>query len=148
MLSVEGYAAEYGVGAGTVRQWIRKGKIRSAIKAGKEWIIPELTELPARGYQSASYMYYDRLDNCPEEYSYLHDYSTVIINQNCEDKGKFDVILAAAKTKPKYLTFDTKEREKFELFLISHSKIHYVDGSTDGLNIAIFTKNYTNSDLL
>lgn len=148
MLSVEEYAAEYNVGAGTVRQWIRRGKIRSAIKVGKEWVIPELTELPERGYQSASYMYYEKLDNCPDEYSYLENYSTVIINQNRKDRTMFDVILAAARTKPKTLTMDTKEREKLELFLISHPKVHYIDGPSDGLNIAISTKDYINKDLI
>ena len=48
LLTVEEYGERYGVGPGTVRQWIRRGKIRSAMKAGKEWRIPELVEMKQR----------------------------------------------------------------------------------------------------
>ena len=51
LLSVEEYAAVYNVSVTTVRQWIRRGKIRSAIKNGCEWSIPELAAVSGRGYQ-------------------------------------------------------------------------------------------------
>ena len=62
-LTVEEYANMYGVGVGTVRQWIRRGKIRNAKKRGREWLIPELTELPGRGYQSGVYEWYEYLED-------------------------------------------------------------------------------------
>lgn len=43
LLTVEQYAEQYGVEFVTVRQWIRRGKIRTATKYGKEWRIPILT---------------------------------------------------------------------------------------------------------
>lgn len=55
LLTVEQYAEQYGVESVTVRQWIRRGKIRTATKYGKEWRIPILTEPPTRGYSPASY---------------------------------------------------------------------------------------------
>lgn len=143
-LSVEQYASEYGVGTGTVRQWIRRGKIRSAVKVGQTWIIPELTELPARGFQSATYFYNGNLENCPDEFNYLQGYTTVLINQNRDDKTLFDICLAARNVEPYSFSLETKEREKLELFLISNPQVHYVDGPTDGMNIAISTKAYVN----
>jgi len=140
-LTVEEYAAEYDVGTGTVRQWIRRGKIRTAKKTGKEWVIPEMTELPQRGYQSATYFYNGQLSNRPEEFSFLDGKTVVIINQNDDEPGKFDVIITAGgKVTPVMLTLDTKEREKLELFLIAHPDVHYVEGPTDGLNVSISSK--------
>ena len=147
-LSVEEYAAEYDVGAGTVRQWIRRGKIRTAIKVGKEWIIPELTELPGRGYQSASYMYNGTLSDLPEEYEFLKGYTVVMINQDREDRQKFKVTIAAGGKAPVERMMDAKEREKLELFLISHPDVHYIEGPTDGLNVQISSKDYVNDWIL
>lgn len=146
-LSVNQYAEEYGVSLVTVRQWIRRGKLRSAIKVGNTWVIPELTDLPGRGYQSASYAYNGRLSDVPEEYEFLQGYTCVIINQDMADKQMFEVILAAGNKEPKHMTLDTKEREKLELYLISNPEIHYIDGPSDGLNIAISSKTHVNEDL-
>lgn len=143
-LSVEEYASEYGVGAGTVRQWIRRGKIRTAIKSGKEWIIPELTELPGRGYQSGSYMYNGNLTDLPKEYEFLNGYTVIMINQNPNDRMKYDVTLAANNKALVSRVLDTKEREKLELFLISHPDVHYIEGPMDGLNVQISTKDFKN----
>ena len=143
-LSVEEYASEYGVGAGTVRQWIRRGKIRTAIKNGKEWTIPELTELPGRGYQSATYFYNGNLPDLPEEYEFLNGYTGVVINQDRNDRTKFTVMVATPGKAPVRKVLDTKEREKLELFLISHPNVHYIEGSMDGLNVQISTKDFKN----
>lgn len=147
-LTVEEYAAEYEVGAGTVRQWIRRGKIRTAIKVGKEWIIPELTELPGRGYQSASYMYNGALSDLPEEYEFLNGYTVVMINQDREDRQKFKVTVGAGGKRPVDRVMDAKEREKLELFLISRPDVHYVEGPMDGLNVQISSKDYVNDWIL
>ena len=143
-LSVEEYASEYGVGAGTVRQWIRRGKIRTAIKSGKEWIIPELTELPSRGYQSGSYMYNGNLSDLPEEYEFLNGYTVIMINQDPNDRNKYDVTLAANNKAMVSRALGTKEREKLELFLISHPEVHYIEGPMDGLNVMVSTKSFKN----
>ncbi len=55
LLTVEQYAQSYGVTTTAVRQWIRRGKIRSAIKEGSEWRIPELAEVTERGYKHATF---------------------------------------------------------------------------------------------
>ena len=138
-LTVDEYAAEYDVGAGTVRQWIRRGKIRTAKKTGKEWVIPELTELPKRGYQPATYFYNGHLDNLPDEYFFLEGYTAVIINPSRTQTGMYDVIIAAGGKNggSEMRTLDTKEREKLELFLIGHPDVHYIEGPTDGLNVSI-----------
>ena len=50
-----------------VRQWIRRGKLRSAVKAGSEWRIPELSEIIGRGYRRGTFHWDDKLSDVPEE---------------------------------------------------------------------------------
>ena len=42
-------------------------------------VIPELTELPGRGYQSGVYEWFEYLEDLPEEYEFLRNYTVVII---------------------------------------------------------------------
>lgn len=135
--TVDQYAKFYDVGQGTVRQWIRRGKIRTAYKEGNEWKIPELSPPPSRGYESAQYKWLYGLDNLPEEYAFLADYVIATLYQDIKDKTKYHVLLVSketftsdspgdvAKTKNKELLLDAKEREKLELFMISHPQIKY-----------------------
>ena len=118
LLTVEEYAKIYGVTVGTVRQWIRRGKIRTAIKAGSEWRIPELTELHGRGYTEGRYFCEENLDNIPEEYSFLVSCCHVVIKQaGCDT---FNVICDYRDSEEeRCIKMSTKEREKFELFLIT-----------------------------
>ena len=75
MLTVDEYAKLYDVEPVTVRQWIRRGKIREAEKAGKEWRISELTDVPRRArYEPATYKWISRLKDVPDEFSFLSDY--------------------------------------------------------------------------
>ena len=116
---MEKYASEYGVTTTTVRQWIRRGKIRSAVKMGSEWRIPELAEIRERGYQSAQYSWDDFLLDLPQEYEFLNEYRKVYLSQNKERKDLYDVQLIG-KGEMKNLQMNQQEREKFELVLISN----------------------------
>jgi len=136
-LSVEKYAEAYDVSVGTVRQWIRRGKIRTAIKTGNEWRIPEMTDISGRGYQSAVYMWYTRLNDLPPEYSFLNDYSTVLINQNGSNKSQFYVTFAATGVEEKTEIYESKDREKLELLLIAHPSVVNIGLPEDGLNVSI-----------
>ncbi len=131
LLTVEQYAQAYGVTTTTVRQWIRRGKIRTAIKQGSEWRIPELAEIMDRGYTSASYERLEYLTDLPGEYAFFNEYDHVSISQNSEHKElfdlcfskKFDVMEVPEEEWPNYwkeIQMDKKEREKFELYLISN----------------------------
>lgn len=134
--TVEQYAKYYEVEEGTVRQWIRRGKIRNAYKEGSEWRIPELTPPPSRGYEGAQYKWFAGIDNLPEEFEFLKDYVLATFVQDHKYKNQFHVSLvsrdvyyshdtANAKSKNLELTLGSKEREKLELFMISHPQIRY-----------------------
>ena len=127
LLTVEQYAQAYEVTTTTVRQWIRRGKLRSAVKQGSEWRIPELAEVRDRGYQCVRYARAEFLSDVPEEYSFINDYDFIHIEQNKENKNLFTLSFDIRsddsdeiKKHHKEMQVDTKEREKFELFLISN----------------------------
>lgn len=140
MLSVEEYANEFGVGAGTVRQWIRRGKIRNARKVGNEWVIPELTELPGRGYKPAYFLATEKPKNIPEEYGFLGEYPRVLIFQDTEDKNLYNVIAMAQGKKSLEVQMNLTERERFELYLIANPDFIFVEGPKDGLNLKMSSK--------
>lgn len=135
MLTVEEYAEIYGIEVGTVRQWIRRGKIRTAVKSGKEWRIPELTDFPKRGYVSAHYRWKDELIDLPDEYKYLNNYRSASIRQDEDDKSLYYVVFhKEGEFEPdKILECDTKDREKIELYFISNPQIEYCQQFTEGL---------------
>ena len=121
MLSVEEYAAVYNVSVTTVRQWIRRGKIRSAIKNGREWSIPELAEVSGRGYQSGSYFWSCQLNNLPEDFAFLAEARGVSIYQDEKNKDTYNITvwphMFGDGTK---IHMSTADKEKLELMLISH----------------------------
>ena len=122
MLTVEQYAQANEVTTTAVRQWIRRGKIRTAVKQGSEWSIPALAEVRDRGYQFAQYHWDEYLTGFPEEYGFINDYRLVTISQNEENKDMFDLhfIIKDENVKDKNIQMDKKEKEKFELLLISN----------------------------
>lgn len=90
MLSVSEYAAMNGVEPVTVRQWIRRAKIRSAVKYGREWLIPELAEIPkAKGYSPCHYYWKSSLSDLPAKFAFMNEFKSAFIDQDEDDKEKF-----------------------------------------------------------
>lgn len=128
LLTVDEYARLYDVEQGTVRQWIRRGKIRTARKYGKEWRIPELTELPGRGYRMGQFQWEDNLPDLPEEYAFLNEYTMVTLSQDDVVKTLYRAYFNG-KGNSKSVVYTAQEREKLELLLISHPLIRYSSDS-------------------
>ena len=89
ILTVEEYAESIGVKSGTVRQWIRRAKIRSAFKQGQEWRIPELSRPVKRGYFHTRYVWTVKLTDVPKGYEYLSKPSGVSIYQDTYRQFRF-----------------------------------------------------------
>lgn len=96
LLTVSEYAQIYGVEPVTVRQWIRRAKLRSAVKAGKEWRIPELAEVSKeRGYRPCLYSWSKPLTDLPEKYDFLSEFKKARFWQDEESNDFFCVELYA-----------------------------------------------------
>lgn len=133
LLTVEDFAVLHDVSVGAVRQWIRRGKIRNALKYAKEWRIPELTDTPSRGYSLAVYEWFEELIGLPEEFNFLNDYNRITIKQNEEDKSTYFVALyiKSSSFPDKVIQYSLKDKERLELFCISNPQIHNIPDLTD-----------------
>lgn len=124
LLTVEEYAERYGVKVVTVRQWIRRGKIRSAIKYGGEWRIPELAPAPniERGYVTAYYDWEEKLEDVPEDFAFINEYRWVRIMHTT---GKeYELYLSNYYEKKDHsMIINEAEKEKLELYLIANAKV-------------------------
>lgn len=119
LLPASEYAKLHGVSDTTVRQWIRRGKLRIASKYGNTWRIPEFAE-PNKGQYCNVLIGWDTvLTELLPEYEFLNDYDEVQIQQI--SKEEYKVWIANNKTR-KYVIkrMDRKERERFELMLIAN----------------------------
>lgn len=119
-MTVSEFAKLYNVTDITVRQWIRRGKIRSAKKQGRDWIIPDIADKPKRGFQDVTYMWKELTSEIEDKYPFLKEYNNMFIFQNKEDKGLYDVILSNYKTRIREkIQISNIKREQLELELIS-----------------------------
>jgi len=121
LLTVEEYADLYDVTVGTVRQWIRRGKLRCAKKVGNEWRISELSEVTGRGYRHACYETEMPMEKAPDEFPYLQGAKGIFIDQNQKEKNKYRVVAVQENGNREELILETQDREKLELYLISSS---------------------------
>ena len=145
MLSVNDYSALYGVEAVTVRQWIRRGKLRTAYKNEKEWLIPFLCELPkSKRYAPVCYTFKNDEIVFPAGFEFLKAYDYILISATEESLSLFH--LEAYKNVSNDEVFNRmvkeniskeeamrlyerkeiitkKEKELLELFCIQHKDI-------------------------
>ncbi len=121
-MTVAEYAKLYDVTEITVRQWIRRGKIRTAKKQGRDWMIPDITDKPRRGYESVSYYWKELSPKIIEKFPFLEGYNNLFIFQDKEDKGLYNVILQSNEQSEK-IKISNNRREKLELELISSGQV-------------------------
>lgn len=116
--SVDEFAKINKVEAVTVRQWIRRGKLRTAIKNGGEWLIPATAEVPARGVGPVTYYTNGAFIPFPKEFHYIgFNAWTVEINPIKRDTFEINVDGACIdRIKPRY--FSDAERIKLESVLL------------------------------
>ena len=129
-LTVEEYAHIYDVGVGTVRQWIRRGKLRTVRKSGNEWRVSELSDPPKRGYTPGIYHLGGYLSDLPDEYRYLKGADSVYLEH--EGAGFLVTLHKEGRTETKEITLE--DGEKLERFLISSSEATYIENLFESLN--------------
>lgn len=121
-LTVEQFADIQGVTPVTVRQWIRRGKLRSAKKNGRDWLIPSFEDKPTRGYESVQYLLDDAEQIQIEEFPFVSICDSIFIHQD-DNKDKFICFFNNYKTHFKErMVLNRKEVGSLELALISSGK--------------------------
>ena len=91
LYSVAEYSKELNVAETTVREWIRRGKIDSAIKKGSEWFIPAMTDPLDR---SSAAIHFERItyDDYLKDLDLLDEDSRFIDIRKSKEKGLFDLL--------------------------------------------------------
>lgn len=123
-LTVEEYANYHGVTTTTVRQWIRRGKLRSAKKNGRNWLIPELADKPKRGFESVTYHWSKLEATILDEFPNLLNTEGIYIFQDEENKKQFYGLTRSYRIgNNKKISLTIQQREKLELLLISSDNV-------------------------
>lgn len=130
-LTAEEFANRCETNVRTVTQWIRRGKLKTAYKAGNTWKISELTEKPKnRGYIEANYIWDKKLIDLPEEFMFLNQYDRVEIKKSDRKSDKFNVYFFEPNrgdgSYPEAKVYSSEERENLETLLIAHPNITYI----------------------
>lgn len=97
-LTVEQYASMLGIEPVTVRQWIRRGKLRHAKKNGRDWLIPDTEDRPQRGFTSVQYIVEKEAKIENDEFPLLSACDSISILQDQDNKSKFVCYLNNYKT--------------------------------------------------
>ncbi len=122
-LTVEQYAAMHNVEPVTVRQWIRRGKLRHAKKNGRDWLIPDTEDKPKRGFTSVQYVVEKDEHIESDEFPLLAVSESIFIIQNEDKKSKFICYLNNYKTKFRSkLELTRSEVERLEHTIIESGK--------------------------
>ncbi|MFB6468228.1 helix-turn-helix domain-containing protein [Cytobacillus sp. Hz8] len=113
-LKVGQFAELHNVTETTVRQWIRRGKLRTAKKVGRDWLMPSIAEKPSRGFRSISNYWVLLLKTIEDQFLYLNNFNCIYIFQNKDDKTTFDCILGypGAKNRKKLLLTSSEIENK------------------------------------
>ncbi len=124
--SVEEYAKVTKNEPVTVRQWIRRGKLRNAFRVGGEWRIPAISDSPARGYSPVTYYV-----NCEHVPLRLNTLSSGIGIHNLtitpQGTGMFNIIADGRCLAIPPRLFTEQERIEIEQALLSNPNISNSD---------------------
>lgn len=120
-LTTQEYARKVNVKEKTVKEWLRRGKIRSGVKKDGDWLIPELAERPGRKYRSVIY----RWESVPFLEGGLNidlkDSKGIYLHQG--ENGKIDRSVFLENSVMK-ISLNKKECERLEYQLLQNPKLH------------------------
>jgi hypothetical protein len=124
--SVEEYAKVTKNEPVTVRQWIRRGKLRNAFRIGGEWRIPKISDHPSRGYSPVTY--YVNCEYVPLPLDTLSSgigiHNLTITPQNA---GMFNIVADGRCLAIPPRLFTDQERIEIEQALLSNPNISNSD---------------------
>ena len=122
-LTVEQYSSMLGVEPVTVRQWIRRGKLRHAKKIGRDWLIPDTEDKPRRGFTCVQYVVDKEAKIESDEFPLLAACDSISIFQDQDNKRKFICYLRNYKTDfSSKLELTRSEVERLEHTIIESGK--------------------------
>lgn len=136
LITVEEFADKNGCKPVSVRQWIRRGKLRDVIKNGNEWMIPKLLDPPTRGYKAVTYYTNGEFIAFPPEFNCMNSHPKKIFIAPTDETGKYMILVDGLSLNPiKQRLYSEEERIQIESILLSNPKI-----TNDGSKIGVWPK--------
>lgn len=118
LLTIEEYAQRYNVTSQQVMTWIQDCRIRSAIKLGNEWRIPELAQIQdENSTHSSEYMWNCTLTDLAEGYDFINKCDRLTIEKM---NDAFQVVFWKNFHDYKVMHCDNWERKKIEIYFIEN----------------------------
>lgn len=102
---------------------IRRGKIRCAVKQGREWRIPSLALSVIRGYKPAVYTWMGELQGIPKKYEIFNRYSRADFFQDSSRLNLFHVKLSGNEEEPLEFICNREQRGTIEQIMIAHPDV-------------------------
>lgn len=125
-LTSDEYAKRCGVSGDTIRMWIRRGKIRSAVKHGNSWKIPDVAEPVTRGFKDARYEWHTGIEDTAEGFRFLSEAGSLDIRRMRSRELPFQVTLYNSSGEPTYeWNLTSADNEKLEAYLIATREVIY-----------------------
>lgn len=122
-LTIDQFANLHEVDAKTVNQWISRGKLRYAKKAGQDWLIPETEDKPSRRYKNVHYLVKFDKQITSNDFPTLALVDSVFIHQDDTDKKKYTASFMNYKSGYRSLIDLSKdEAERLEFIIIESGK--------------------------
>lgn len=115
------FAKAHNVTESTVRQWIRRGKLRSAVKIGNIWKIPCEAQKPSRGFTPCCYYIEELSDEVVERFPFTVCAESIFIQQ-VGSKASFEVTikyLDEVNKEDVSVILSNEDRETLELALMA-----------------------------
>lgn len=130
MLTVNEFAASYNVMEVTVRQWIRRGHLKGAIKVGTDWAIPENAVILGKKDRTCEYIWSEILTDLPAGFEKLNDYTGAKIFKNGSSwaiqlKNREDN--SPNSYSASIIALTIKEKEMLERYFIANPKVTWQD---------------------
>ena len=128
LLSIEEYESLNNTISYVVVQWIRRGKLKNAKKAGREWYISEIEEI-VKDNKEAVYRWKTTNEKIfSDEYDYFNKYSKATIVQDSNSKTNYKLILYDDLTgEDKIEELTTNKKQKVETMLIGNENVKYIN---------------------
>lgn len=123
LMTVEEYAALQEVTHVASVSRIRRGKLRCAVKQGREWRIPALALPIVKGYRPATYTWFGKLQGLPSKFEVINQYSRADFFQDKTSLILFHVRFSGDNEEPLEFTCDREQRGTIEQMLIAHPDV-------------------------
>ena len=123
MITVDEYARLNGIKHVAAVARIRRGKLRCAVKFGKEWRIPLLSPPIKEGYTPATYTWDTYLNRLPVRYELFNDYNRADFFQDQVEPGKYHVRFSGDNIEALDIVCDRDQKGTIELLMIAHPNV-------------------------